>query len=152
MKGLLTLIDVTRYDDVETGRLVLTVGERQKSWQAVWLTNLHIQWRNMNHLLAGDYKLTMGMNRRWYQCPRVLVTRQVGMWIEPFAAESWQDMGVDLYLCDDLDNFGPLERNRYLQFIDMLRRYKVDMLTVMPISVIQHGNKYQKIYEDSFWD
>ena len=152
MKGKLFLTDITRYDDVETGRLVLTVGEKMKSWYVTWLTNLHIQWKCVNQLPAGCYQVVIRPNRLWRQCPRMKVTRLVGMWIEPFDAECWNDMGVNLYLLDKPEHFRPLGRSDYQQFVDALTKFDITELTVDSHVKTVHGNKFHQESDEEFWD
>ena len=152
MKGQLILTDITRYDDVETGHLVLTVGEKSKTWYAVWLTNLHIQWQTVNHLPAGCYPLAIRSNRRWLQCPRFKVTRLISMWIEPFDAECWHDMGVNLYLLAQSEHFQPLGRNDYLQFVEALGKYDIHELTIASQVKEVRVNKFRLDSDNSFWD
>ncbi len=152
MKGKLILTDITRYDDVETGSLVLTVGEKSKRWPAIWLTNLHIQWQSINHLPAGRYPLSISSNNRWLQCPRMKVTRLVSMWIEPLDAECWQDMGVNLYLTDKPESLQPLQRNDFLLFVDALGRFEIKELTITPVVTTIHQNLFYQDSYQNFWD
>ena len=148
----LRLTDITRYEDVERGRLVLTVGERQKSWKATWQTDLHISLTVDRSMPRGDLPLNLRKSRApWPICPKVKLNRLTGMWILPLNTVRWSDFGVNLYLCSENDYLEPLARGDYKLFVDALLHYGVDTLTVEAPQCVKDENAYQHGFEYEFW-
>lgn len=139
-KQELRLTDITRYDDVEDGTLVLTVGERTKRWKAIWLTDLRLG--SSRNLPRGDLALRYRNYREWIDCPRIRLNHQNFMWIEPLRAANWYDMGVNLYLCTDEGWPHPLPRQDYELMIRVLTECHIKMLTVEPPRHIVDGCRF----------
>ncbi|MCH5309195.1 MAG: hypothetical protein J1E58_04970 [Prevotella sp.] len=132
LKKELRLTDITRYDDVEMGRLELTVGEQRRSWKAIWLADLRCNVRGSRRLPAGVLQLTILPGTRWVDCPRLSLNQRIKMWIVPLESSEWADFGVDLYLCDDGGKIGPLPKDSYRQLVGAIRKYDISGLSVEP--------------------
>lgn len=153
MEGVeLRLTHITRYEDVERGQLVLTVGDKQKSWKATWQTDLRIEINGSRNLPRGTLPLYLNRARApWGTCPRLKVNHRSSMWLEPLDASRWSDFGVNLYLCDENDYFLPLNRAEYILMVLALEHYNVrEIIIDEPVS-IKHVNKYQHGFEVEFW-
>lgn len=152
----LRLTDITRYNDVETGRLTLKVGNKQKSWKAVWLTNLRCNVRGKNLLPRTSLSLSVRANERYLDCLRLKLNQRIEMWIVPLETAQWIDFGVDLYLCDEDDEFIPLPMTAYQQLIDAINRYDIRELTVEEPRCTVDGNRLcqdnGKGFDADFWD
>lgn len=127
---MLKLTDIVRYDDVETGRLRLTVGGVPHSWKAVWLSNLRCNLRGRNSLPYGELQLSLCSNDRWIACPRLRLSSRVCMWLTPLETTKWTNFGVNMYLCDDGDQLSPLSTEDYLRFVDCVRANRVTGISV----------------------
>jgi len=149
---LLTLTDITRYEDVERGRLVLTAGDRQKSWKATWQTNLRINFTEDRSMPRGGLPLNLRKGKApWPICPLLKLNRLTKMWIEPLNSSRWTDFGVDLYLCDESDYFLPLKRADYMMFVEALRHYNLETLMVEAPRYVKDRSIYKHEFEDDFW-
>jgi hypothetical protein len=126
----LRLTDITRYHDVEEGKLVLTVGHRVKTWKAIWLNTLLFNVRGNRNLPRGDFIIRYRHYEHWIDCPTIRLSRRVSMRIVPLNSSRWVDMGVDLYLCDNEGWPNPLNSEEYLQLTDALKIYGINQLTV----------------------
>lgn len=148
----LTLTDITRYEDVERGRLVLTVGDKEKSWKATWQTNLRINFTEDRSMPRGGLPLCLGKGKApWPVCPLLKLNRLTKMWIEPLNSSRWTDFGVDLYLCDENDYLLPLPRADYMMFVEALRHYNLETLLVEAPRYVKDRNIYKHNFEDDFW-
>ena len=128
----LRLTNITRYEDVEEGQLVLTINDHEKSWKAIWLSVLL-------HSVNGGLSLP----------------RKTYMWIEPLNCCSWIDMGVNLYLCSSAGWPEPLPRYDYKNFVQALLSYNISEITIdEPIVTITnsrfHPNNIMGM--EDFWD
>jgi len=152
----LRLTDITRYNDVETGRLTLKVGNKQKSWKAVWLTNLRFNVRGKNLLPRTTLPLSIRANERYLDCLRLKLNRRMEMWIVPLETDQWIDFGVDLYLCSEDEEFIPLPMTAYQQLIDAINRYGIRELTVDEPRCTVDGNRLCQDngqgFDADFWD
>lgn len=126
----LQLTDITSYDDVEEGTLRLTLGDRQKSWKAIWLRNLRYYSNGNNSLPREALPLRFRNHRQWIDCPRLTLRRQKFMWIEPLQVSSWYDMGTNLYLCADAGWPHPLDLDDYERMVSVLVECGIDRLEV----------------------
>lgn len=157
MKGLCMLLlkDITRYDDVEEGHLELTVDNHQKSYKAVWLTNLRLQINGNNHLPRGNIPIKYKTRQLWIDCPRLRLNSRKFMWIEPLNASTWENMGVNIYLCSDEGWPHPLPRRDFEQLVNVLMEYGIDTLRIEEPQQIIVNNKYRsndQLSLDDFWD
>jgi len=126
----LRLTDITRYDDVEMGRLVLRVDGHEKSWKAVWLTNLRCHVKGSDELPRTELPLSIRPTNRYLECLRLKLSQRIVMWIVPLESSEWTEFGVDLYLCDEDDEFTPLPDKAYRQLVAAIKRYGISGLTV----------------------
>ena len=126
----LRLTDICRWHDVERGWLQLTVGNRQRRWNAIWQTNLRFRSQGDNLLPRGTLPLNYRTTGKWIDCPRLKLNRRTAMWMVPLETARWSGFGVDLYLCAGDDEIVPLPRQDYLQLVDALKWYGIRDLTV----------------------
>lgn len=151
----LRLTDITRYEDVEEGRLMLTIDGRKKSWFGIWLSDLRI-YNNKERCLPREtlpikYKHYHG----WVDCPRIRLNHRNFMWIEPLNCCSWIDMGVNLYLCSSAGWPEPLPRYDYKNFVQALLSYNISEITVdEPIVTITNSRFHPNniLGLEDFWD
>ena len=153
MEGVeLRLTHIIRYADVERGLLVLTDGDKQKSWKATWQTNLRVDINGSRSLPRGTLPLHLTKARApWGICPRLKLNHRIAMWMEPLNAFKWSDFGIDLYLCDENDYRQPLNRADYLIMVQALRHYDIRELIVDEPLAEKTKNKYQHGFEAEFW-
>lgn len=130
MATFFILSDIIRYDDVETGRLKLIVGNRQKTWKATWLSNLNCQTSDGRSLPRKSLQILFKANELWAECPMLRLNPRTKMWIVPLKAANWLDFGVDLYLCAESEELKPLPRKDYLQFVEAVTYFNVTHLAV----------------------
>lgn len=154
-KRELRLTDITRYLDVEEGRLLLTVGEYSKSWQAIWLTDLRINVDGGHGLPRKTLPVRYKGYHGWVDCPRICLNRQNSMWIEPLHCSSWINMGVNLYLCGSNGWPEPLSRREYENLVQALLSYGIGEIVVeRPKATIEdsrfHPNNIMGL--EDFWD
>ncbi len=149
------LTDITRYDDVEMGRLVLRVDGREKSWKAVWLTNLRCHVKGSNELPRTELPLSIRPTRRYLDCLRLKLSQRIVMWIVPLESTEWTEMGVDLYLCDEGDELAPLPAKAYRQLVAAIKRYGVSELTVEEPRWTVDGDRFCHDagvdFDEDFW-
>lgn len=132
LKKELRLTDITRYDDVEMGRLELTVGEQRRSWKAIWLADLRCTVRGSHRLPVGVLPLSVIPSIRWVDCPRLTLNQRTRMWLVPLESSEWVNFGVDLYLCDEGEKIAPLSKAGYRQLVGAIMRYDISGLSVEP--------------------
>ena len=152
-KNELRLTDITRYRDVEEGRLVLSAEGHRKSWKAIWLAKLNVI--NVSCLPRGEIPIRYKHYHEWVDCPRLRLNHQNFMWIVPLDSDNYIDMGVNLYLCDDKGFPNPLKRRDYENMVNALYSYRIDKLTVeMPAVTIEdsrfHPDNIMGLVD--FWD
>jgi hypothetical protein len=151
----LRLTNITRYEDVEEGQLVLTINDHEKSWKAIWLSVLLHSVNGGLSLPRKTLPLWYRHYHGWVDCPRINLTRQTYMWIEPLNCCSWIDMGVNLYLCSSAGWPEPLPRYDYKNFVQALLSYNISEITIdEPIVTITnsrfHPNNIMGM--EDFWD
>lgn len=152
-KNELRLTDITRYRDVEEGRLVLSAEGHRKSWKAIWLAKLNVI--NVSCLPQGEIAISYKHYHEWVDCPRLRLNHQNFMWIVPLDSDNYIDMGVNLYLCDNNGFPNPLKRRDYENMVNALYSYRIDKLTVeMPAVTIEdsrfHPDNIMGLVD--FWD
>ena len=152
-KKELRLTDITRYRDVEEGRLVLSAEGHRKSWKAIWLTDLRVN--DISFLPQGEIPISYKHYHEWVDCPRLRLNHQNFMWIVPLDSDNYIDMGVNLYLCDNNGFPNPLKRRDYENMVNALYSYRIDKLTVeMPAVTIEdsrfHPDNIMGLVD--FWD
>ena len=148
----LRLTHITRYEDVERGQLILTVGDKQKCWKATWQTDLHLEVNGSRHLPRGTLPLYLNRARApWGTCPRLKLNHRSSMWLEPLDAANWSDFGVDLYLCEADDYLKPLNKADYVLMVLALEHYNIREIIIDEPKVIKPVNKYQHGFEAEFW-
>jgi hypothetical protein len=152
-KNELRLTDITRYRDVEEGRLVLSAEGHRKSWKAIWLTDLRVN--DISFLPQGEIPISYKHYHEWVDCPRLRLNHQNFMWIVPLDSDNYIDMGVNLYLCDNNGFPNPLKRRDYENMVNALYSYRIDKLTVeMPAVTIEdsrfHPDNIMGLVD--FWD
>lgn len=152
-KNELRLTDITRYRDVEEGRLVLSAEGHRKSWKAIWLAKLNVI--NVSCLPRGEIPIRYKHYHEWVDCPRLRLNHQNFMWIVPLDSDNYIDMGVNLYLCEDKGFPNPLKRRDYENMVNALYSYRIDKLTVeMPAVTIEdsrfHPDNIMGLVD--FWD
>ena len=152
-KNDLRLTDITRYRDVEEGRLVLSAEGHRKSWKAIWLTDLRVN--DISFLPQGEIPISYKHYHEWVDCPRLRLNHQNFMWIVPLDSDNYIDMGVNLYLCDNNGFPNPLKRRDYENMVNALYSYRIDKLTVeMPAVTIEdsrfHPDNIMGLVD--FWD
>ncbi len=152
-KNELRLTDITRYRDVEEGRLVLGAEGHRKSWKAIWLTDLRVN--DISFLPQGEIPISYKHYHEWVDCPRLRLNHQNFMWIVPLDSDNYIDMGVNLYLCDNNGFPNPLKRRDYENMVNALYSYRIDKLTVeMPAVTIEdsrfHPDNIMGLVD--FWD
>lgn len=151
----LRLTDITRYEDVEEGRLQLIVGDHKKSWQAIWLTALFYSDKSDRCLPPTTLPLWYRNYHGWVDCPRINLTRQTFMWIEPLNCCSWVDMGVNLYLCSSNGWPEPLPRQEYVNLVNAFLGYGISEITVDEPTTIVKDSRFHPdnvMGLDRFWD
>ena len=77
------------------------------------------------------------------------------MWIEPLNASTWENMGVNIYLCSDEGWPHPLPRRDFEQLVTVLMEYGIDTLRIEEPQQIIVNNKYRsndQLSLDDFWD
>ena len=151
----LRLTDITRYEDVEEGRLVLTVDGHEKSWRAIWLTILLYSKKGNSSLPRTTMPLWFRNYHGWVDCPRINLTRQSFMWIEPLKCSSWIDMGVNLYLLSENGWPEPLPRHEYKNLVQALLSYGISEITIdEPMATITDSRFHpdNTIGLEDFWD
>ena len=126
----LKLTDITRYDDVDMGNLVLSMDGHSKSWKAIWQANLHVNIKGSACIPYGDIPIKYRCYQQWIDCPRLKLNSRYFRWIVPLDSVNWIDMGVNLYLCADEGWPRPLPRRDYEQMCRVLCELKVGVLTV----------------------
>lgn len=149
----LSLTDITRYDDVETGTLELCVGPRIKRWKAIWLTKM--LFGDSRNLPRGDLTLCYRNFNRWIDCPRISITRQTHAWIVPLDSSRWNDMGVNIYLCNGEGRTHPLSAADYKQMIQVMQSLQIGCLTVQPPANVCNTTFFteeDKAGTGLFWD
>lgn len=148
-KAILKISGITHYEDVETGTLVLEKDGRTKSWNVIWLCNLN----DGKCLPYSTLPLRFKSHGPWIDCPRVKLNHQTFMWMEPLNADSWIDLGVNLYLCSDAGWPEPLPRRDFEQLTMMLMECGIDCLTVEQPRTVCHTNRLNHDVLGSFcWD
>ncbi|MBP3766829.1 MAG: hypothetical protein J6I31_00920 [Prevotella sp.] len=152
-KNELRLTDITRYRDVEEGRLVLSAEGHRKSWKAIWLAKLNVI--NVSCLPRGEIPIRYKHYHEWVDCPRLRLNHQNFMWIVPLDSDNYIDMGVNLYLCDNKGFPNPLKRRDYENMVNALYSYRIDRLIVeMPVVTIEdsrfHPDNIMGLVD--FWD
>lgn len=155
LKMELRLTDITRYNDVETGRLVLTVGEHTKGWKAIWLNHLRLSSRGSEYLPRGDFTLRYEHHNEWIDCPKIRLLRKVSIWIEPLNSHTWAGMGANVYLCSSEGWPDPISVKDYNQMVTALLNYNIRQLTIDKAQWVVNENlcKNQSIMGmENFWN
>lgn len=152
-KNELRLTGITRYRDVEEGRLLLSAEGHSKSWKAIWLTDLRVN--DISCLPPGEIPIRYKHYHEWVDCPRLRLNHQNFMWIVPLDSDNYIDMGVNLYLCDNKGFPNPLKRRDYENMVNALYSYRIDRLIVeMPVVTIEdsrfHPDNIMGLVD--FWD
>lgn len=135
------LTNVTRYCDVEEGTLRLTIGNRSKSWKAVWQSNIYYGANGMRPMPRGTLEVRYKNHNQWIDCPRLKMNRRNFIWIEPLAAEDWINLGCDLYLMGDEGWPHPLSKKDYEQMTALLKAYDISSLIVESPNRIKVDNR-----------
>ncbi len=148
------LFEITRYEDVEEGTLMLMVGNRVKTWKAIWLSNLRFNRQGACHLPSGELPIRYQNYLQWVDCPRISLTLRIYMWIEPLKSACWDDMGVNLYLCSDEGWPMPLSKKEFMQMTSVLCELRINSLTVEEPKVINDCSRFneeEKSGMNTFW-
>lgn len=148
------LFEITRYEDVEEGTLMLMVGNRVKTWKAIWLNNLRFNRQGTCHLPSGELPVKYQNYQQWVDCPRISLTLRMYMWIEPLKSTCWDDMGVNLYLCSDDGWPMPLPKKDFMQMTSVLHDLRINTLTVEEPKVINGYSRFnveEKSGINTFW-
>jgi len=152
----LRLTDITHYDDVETGQLVLTVGSRQKNWKAIWLSNLRYGSSGNRSLPRTVLPLYLRVNQHYIECPYLKLNHRTAMWMVPLETSEWTNIGVDLYLCDKQELITPLPDQDYRQLVEAIKRFGISELSVEePQQVISQNllNHHEEAdFDADFWN
>lgn len=153
MEGIeLRLTHITRYEDVERGLMILTVGDKQKCWKATWQTDLRLVVNGSRHLPRGPLPLYLNRARApWGTCPRLKLNHRSSMWLLPLDAANWSDFGVNLYLCEADDYLKPLNRADYVLMVLALEHYNVREIIVDEPTEVMPMNQYRHGFEAEFW-
>ncbi len=141
-KTELRLTEITRYEDVEVGRLLLIAGKKNKRWEAIWQTDLRINLKDGHSLPRGIMPLAFRHYNGWVDCPRLKLNHQSFMWMEPLKSSNWIDMGVNLYLCSSRGWPDPLPRIEFVKLINALLDYDIKELTVEPPMAIINDSRF----------
>ena len=151
----LRLTNITRYNDVEEGWLVLNVGTRVKSWRAVWLTQLRLNSRGPCNLPRGDFTLRYAHHGEWIDCPKIRLSLKSSMWIEPLQSRTWEEMGASVYLCSGEGWPDSMSISEYKKLTSALQSFGITQLTIdEPQQVVNEyrcGNQAFMGMED-FWE
>lgn len=126
----LRLTGITRYNDVEEGRLVLTVGQHTKSWRAVWLSQLRLNSRGPRNLPRGDFTLRYGHRGLWIDCPKIRLSLKSSAWIEPLGSLTWEGMGTNVYLLSDKGWPDSISIADYKQLVSALTYYGINAISI----------------------
>ena len=152
MEAMFVLCDIMRYLDVETGWLVLTVGDHTKSWKAIWQTNLGRQFSWGRSLPRTQIPIYFRNHDVWVDCPKLALTHKNAMWMMPLKSQLWIDLGVDLYLCEDCEELQPLNKADYQLLVQALKKYGVRHLTVEPATAeVDDCLLHHSTFEENFW-
>ena len=149
------LFEITRYEDVEEGTLMLMVGNRVKTWKTIWLSNLRLNGQGARHLPSGELPIRFQNYQQWVDCPRISLNCRTFMWIEPLKAMCWNDMGVNLYLCSDEGWPMPLSKKEFMLMTSVLCDLRINTLMVeepVVINAYSRFNKEEKSGMNTFWD
>lgn len=152
----LRLTDITRYDDVETGQLVLTVGSRHKSWKAIWLSNLRYRINDGRCLPRTALPLSIRAGQHYIECPCLKLNRLTAMWMVPLETSEWTNIGVDLYLCDKQELITPLPNQDYRQLVEAIKRFGISELSVeeprqvVSLNLLNHHEEAD--FDADFWN
>ena len=149
----LRLTGITRYKDVETGTLQLTIGTHVKRMEAIWLANL--RFGSDGRLPLGELPLYYRNYRQWLNCPRVSLNHQTFMWIVPLDCDNWVDMGCNLYLCSPDGWPAPLPTREFRLLADMLQQSMLTTIVIEgPQKVMRRYrlNKEEQAGNNNFWD
>lgn len=151
----LRLTNITRYNDVEEGWLVLNVGTHVKSWRVVWLTQLRLNSRGPCNLPRGDFTLRYAHHGEWIDCPKIRLTLKTSMWIEPLHSRTWEEMGASVYLCSGEGWPDSMSTSEYKKLTSALQSIGIAQLTIdEPQKVVNEyrcGNQALMGMED-FWE
>ena len=126
----LRLTNITRYNDVEEGWLVLNVGTHVKSWKAVWLTQLRLNSRGPCNLPRGDFTLRYAHHGEWIDCPKIRLTLKSSVWIEPLHSRTWEEMGASVYLCSGEGWPDSMSISEYKKLTSALQSFGITQLTI----------------------
>ena len=151
----LRLTDITRYEEVEEGLLLLTANGKSKSWNAIWQTNLRVGTSGYFSLPRGVVPMKFTHYHKWVDCPRLKLNHQNFMWIVPLDSSCWIDMGVNLYLCSRKGWPEPLPRNEFLNLISALLVYGITELLVEESVTIIKDSRFHPdnpLGLEDFWD
>lgn len=154
-KTELRLTEITRYEDVEEGQLLLTAGKKRKRWGAVWQTDLRINLKDGRCLPRGVIPLGFRHYNSWVDCPRLKLNHQNFMWIVPLDCSNWIEMGTNLYLYSSKGWPDPLPRIEFVKLINALLDYDIKELTVEPPMAIINDSRFHPdnpMGLDNFWD
>ena len=151
----LRLTNITRYNDVDLGSLVLTADGHMKSWKAIWQTNLHVNVNGASCVPCGNIPIKYKCYHQWIDCPRLRLNHRHFMWIIPLDCYNWVDMGVNLYLCADEGWPQPLPRRDYEQMCRVICELKVGFLTVEQPRKTFASSWFRhdvRMGQENFWD
>ena len=154
-KNELRLTDITQYEDVEEGQLMLMAAGHTKSWKAIWLTNLHVNINGKHGLPRGVIKIKYSHYHGLVDCPRLCLNQRNFMWIEPLRCNNWIDMGVNLYLSSEKGFPEPLSQRDYNNMVNALLSYHISEITVEPPVVIIENSRFHPdnvMGLEDFWD
>lgn len=135
----LRLTHITRYNDVEEGRLVLTVGQHTRSWRAVWLSQLRLNACGPRNLPRGDFTLRYSHHGTWIDCPKIRLTQKSSAWIVPLGPLTWEEMTTNVYLCSDEGWPSSISNAEYKQFASALNYYGIDTITIDEPTAVVNG-------------
>lgn len=151
-KTIFKITDITHYEDVCEGRLVMCVGEKEKSWRVVWMAYLRLNSLGEKGIPAGAYSLGVKANQRWVCGLQVKIHNRKRLWIEPLISDRWEDFGTDIYLCEDNDSLTPVGRMEYGQLVRALEHFGITELLMEKPQRYLDGNRLR--HEDlsvDFW-
>jgi len=152
-KKELKLTDITRYIDVETGQLQLTIGCHTKRIEAIWLSN--IRFGDDRQLPRGIVPVSYKNHRQWLDCPRISLNRKTHVWIVPLDCDRWVDMGTNLYLCEQGGWSRGLPVRIFLRLAEVLQSNEVRQLTIeAPRQTLPYPlfSEEGKTGNNIFWD
>ena len=147
------LTDIIRYSDVEEGLLRLTVGNRTKSWKAIWQTRIYMGCSGLKPIPRGFITLRYMNHNQWIDCPRLKMNLRNHVWIEPLNAENWIDLGTNIYLMSNEGWPNALPYKDFEKMTIMLNEYDVKLLFVeAPIKTKTEYRLDHDLFSPFNWD